>query len=108
MKRGTNQQSLPVTRLKYDLNPRGQTDISDGRLQLGDEVVPLLPPDVRFRHEGSPQVYPRQLRERLDGVEEVQAPELAPGHAEVGELREELGEVEAVVYVLANPTQDIC
>lgn len=78
-------------------------DISEGRLELGDEGV-LLPPDVRLRHEGSPQVDPQQLREGLDGVEEVQTPELASSRAEVGELREQLGKVEAVVYVLANPT----
>ena len=84
------------------MNPRGQFDISDCRLEFGDEAVLLLPPDVRLRHEGSPQVDPPQLREGSDCVEEVQAPELASGHAQVGELGEELGEVEAVVDVLAD------
>ena len=96
-----------MTQFKYDLDPRRQSDISIGGLQPGDAAVLPVPLDVALRHQGPPQVDPLQFRERLDGVEKVEAPEAAPGHAEVRELGEELGEVEAVVDVLASPKGDL-
>ena len=98
---------LRLTQFKYDLDPRRQSDISIGGLQPGDAAVLPVPLDVALRHQGPPQVDPLQFRERLDGVEKVEAPEAAPGHAEVRELGEELGEVEAVVDVLASPKGDL-
>ena len=96
-----------MTQFKYDLDPRRQSDISIGGLQPGDAAVLPVPLDVALRHQGPPQVDPIKFTERLDGVEEVEAPEAAPGHAEVRQPGEELGEVEAVVDVLASPKRDL-
>ena len=96
---------LRLTQFKYDLDPRRQSDISIGGLQPGHAAVLPVPLDVALRHQSSPQVDPIQFPESLDGIEKVEATEAAPGYAEVREFGEELGEIEAVVDVLASPKQ---